>query len=180
MSNIRYRSGQTMVLGFDHKKLLQNKINEVCRKIHFDDRGVTWEIFDSFTEYADGRKKKSMDRMFVGIKNDGSDYAATDVKNRIVYVSLMAIGLDGAIKRPFLNMQSLGKPRLRRYEDKLANILIDEITHLQTGSAHNTETYDKQFKANIDLYYGDRLSQINTASPVNKVLESLKKRQGLM
>lgn len=177
MSKIIYRNGQTMVLGFDHKKVLQEKISKVCRKIHFDDSGVTWEIFDSFTEYADGRKKKVSERPFVGIKNDGSDYAATDIQKRIVYVSLMAIGLDRRFAGMMLSANlpglNLGMPRYRKYEDKLANILIDEITHLQTGKGHKSEIYNEKFRENMRMYYEDGFSQITSITTRPTALEMI-------
>lgn len=140
--------------------MLQKKITDVCRRIGYDDSGVVWEIFDSFVEYADGRRKtSSFNRIFAGIKTDGADYASTDVKKRVVYVSLMAIRLDrnyvGVSLTPnFLPLNSgLEFGRVRKYEDKLANILIDEITHLQTGEDHGSKKYEKQFDRNIKLYY---------------------------
>ena len=145
--------------------MLQNKITEVCSRIGFDDSRVIWEIFDSFIEYADGRRKTSaINKMFVGIKTDGSDYAATDIKKRIVYVSLMAIRLDRSfVGIPLVPsavplMSGLRFERHRKYEDRLANILIDEITHLQTEKDHGNEIYDKQFNKNIELYYDGGVS----------------------
>ena len=168
MSYIRFRSTENYLFWNGYKSVLQRKITAVCSRIGFDDSKVIWEIFDSFVEYADGRRKPTnINKMFVGIKTNGADYAATDVKNRVVYVSLMAIRLDRSfVGIPIVSgalplYSGLGFGRIRKYEDKLANILIDEFTHLQTKENHGNEKYDKQLAKNIELYYDGSLSIVD-------------------
>ena len=48
-----------------------------------------------------------------------------------------------------------------KLDDSLANIIIDEITHIQTQSNHGTNKYDKKFGENLTLYYLNEIQRLS-------------------
>ena len=144
MSNIQLESnGQAMILYCDYKKVLQGKIDNVCQKIGFDDSKIQWKIYDSKSN------KKSLTQMLVGL--NGRDYGYCNPKDNIIWISMLSIQKDASnfMLKNYNNLLKLQKDT----NDFLANVIIDEITHIQTQSNHGSSKYDDKFKDNVMKYY---------------------------
>lgn len=125
---------------------LQRKIDEVCRKIGFNDSKVEWHIYEP---KIDGISKNNRVFQEVLIGRNGEDFAYTDVNKNEIWISTLSLkkgdNINSLIKQPF---KSCNNER-----DFLAEVIIDEITHIQTGLNHGETQYDNQFLQNIKKYY---------------------------
>lgn len=144
VSNIEFETtGQAMILYCDYKKILQSKIDSVCKKIGFDDSKIQWKIYDPKTN------KTSLKQMFVGL--NGEDYGYCNPRDNIICISTLSIQKDASnsLLKKYNSLLRLEKDT----DDFLANVIIDEITHIQTQSNHGSSTYDNKFKDNVIKYY---------------------------
>ena len=143
MSKIEFRNDSS-VFAVTYRQILQEKINVICKKIGFDDFEVTWVIYDP----KDEQSKMIEDVVLVGIP--GKDYGYTILEQKKIYISILAMrkninqGIYDSVKK-------LGG--ICTQDDFLANVIIDEITHIQTGVNHGEERYDKKFRENLWKYY---------------------------
>ena len=156
MSNIVFETSNSMIIVGNYKEILQNTISLVCKKINFDDKDVKWVIFDP------KQGKSTSERLFVGRK--GADYGYTNIQEQTIYISILAIQASEQIYGKKWNVRMrLGKIR----NDFLSNVIIDEITHIQTKKNHGMEEYDKKLQENMDIFY---LSLIDRMQGKHKLL----------
>ena len=151
MSNIEFETtGQAMILYCDYKKILQSKINSVCQKIGFDDSKIQWKIYDPKT------RKTPITQMFVGL--NGEDYGYCNPRENIIFISTLSIQKDAsnALLKKYNTILRLEKDT----DYFLANVIIDEVTHIQTQSNHGSSAYDNKFKDNTIKYYLSPLDRI--------------------
>ncbi|MBO4510694.1 MAG: hypothetical protein J5718_05055 [Lachnospiraceae bacterium] len=167
MSNIIYRNTSTAVRGIEYSEILQKKITEVCKKIGYDDSDVTWEIFDSFPENADGSPKTVNEQIQAYTETDGPNYACTFLDNNKVCISFKAIRVESCSSDLDLKLSDLvaSKKEINAAEDELAEILIDEITHLQTRKDHGDDIYERKRLENRNKFY----SAVNIAEFMRKL-----------
>lgn len=147
MSKIEYDFKNTIILYADYKKILQNKISKVCSKIEFDDSKITWVIFnpdeherEDFLGYI-GRFCGWNLRRYCGW-----DYGHCNPKKNKIWISTLSI------------MKDYDASRLKK-DDFLADVIIDEITHIQTDSDHGSAKYDMTFRENMINYYFSPIEQ---------------------
>lgn len=133
-----------------YKLALQQKITEVCRAIGFDDSDITWTIFDNKDFYL--RKHAvsygwTLEELFA--VNRGADYGYCYPARNEIWVSILALQQVAYTPR---NMPTgLASPLYKN--DILADILIDEITHIQTRRDHDDICYEIKLKENKSKYY---------------------------
>lgn len=144
--NIVYVEG-TLPLA-DYQKILAQKIKEVCSKISFNHSTQTFHIYDPKFGIP-----KTIHDVLTG--SNGNKYGYTDVKTWDIYISTLAIRNDmlfanDKISRMFDNISGL-----KKRDDFLADVIIDEITHVQTHKDHGNKEYDKKWLENMNLYYLD-------------------------
>jgi hypothetical protein len=147
MSNIKFDSKRTaIVLYVNYEEILQEKINSVCGKIGFDDTKITWFIFDS----NETDRKNTLAHIRIGL--NGKDYGfCIPVKNKI-WISTSSI-----MKDKNLSLINKMRSQLKRLgdieEDFLADVILDEITHIQTNCNHGSSKYDRKLQENAEKYY---------------------------
>lgn len=151
MSNIVM---DTNVLLAVFKEILEKKIIEVCNRLGFDDSDVTWHIFDP--------KNKSnciLSQMLIGTR--GKDYGYCNPKSKSIWISTFAI-MNSEMHSIQSNFSTLNNNRLHpSSSDLLANVIIDEITHLQTNCNHGTSKYDNQLLSNLRMFYNGGIAIVN-------------------
>lgn len=144
MSNIRYDDNSSHMAVY--KELLQAKIYSVCQSIEFDDEGISWVIFNAKKAYPDD----IIGPILVGRK--GSDYGFFDPRKGEIGISIEAIQRGASVTSMVDTIAiSMFKPSKR--DDFLADVLLDEITHYQTGANHGTPKYDDKLRDNRRRYY---------------------------
>ena len=144
MSEIRYYNQSSYIALYN--TLLQEKITEVCRKIGFDDSRVSWVIFDAESFY----QNKITSSILVGTR--GRDYGFFKTDTHEIWISTKAIQMTQARSRSLLKTSMLlNTPK--HESDFLADVLLDEITHFQTGRDHGDVKYDRKLRENHDKYY---------------------------
>ena len=160
MSRIEYDNSVKMIGDVYHyKTILQDKINEICKKIGYDDFGVTWHIFDP----QEG--KNQIEKMMVD--DDGEAYGYCILPQKEIWISTLAIPKQilstDREKNVFLEVN-------KEQEDILAEVIIDEITHIQTGLNHGDLGYDKKLEDYFKKYYRDSAKRIYNKSISKKKL----------
>lgn len=161
MDNIlfRYFNGNIFNLA-NYKKILEDKIHVIRSAIGFYNRDITFYIFDPDLR----RKYEEKNDLFCiilaktdvgsGIKRpySGRDYGYCIPEKKEIYISTIAI------QSPLFSFSGnnvfsvLGQSR-RANSDLLANVIIDEITHFQTGADHGQLKYDTKLNENLTRYY---------------------------
>ena len=144
MSKIRYNNQSAHIATYE--MILQEKITEVCRKIGFDDSQVSWVIFDADDFYPN----KIASSILIGTR--GSDYGFFDHNTREIWISKNAIQMAKPRITNILKNSVLSNT-LNRESDFLADVLLDEITHFQTGANHGETKYDRKLQENHAKYY---------------------------
>lgn len=140
-------------IGEIHIKKLENTINEVCKIVNFDPKGIKFYIFDENTP-----KEKEIAEILGSnpfIKKEyelGHYYEDTNS----IHISLQAVELDvlnkfiGLPKSPKelseFNIPSIKKFNLKNSSMVLKYVIIDELAHAKTKMDHGTEEYDKLLK----------------------------------
>lgn len=153
MSNIKYDIKGSLYMNY--MKILENKISIVCNKIGFDDSHITWFIFD-----ADERKRESkniMDSLRIGYT--GKDYGFSYINKNEIWISTLSIRKDKNSVQ-FNMIGNLPKLPLKKENDFLASVIIDEITHIQTGCDHGSYEYDIKLQENTEIYYFSPIERI--------------------
>lgn len=156
MSNIEFDTkGSVMLLLCDYKKILQEKIDKVCQKIGFNDSDISWYIYDP------KQNKNSIDQIFVGL--NGRDYGYCIPHKKEIYISTLSIQKDvnSTLLKKYSELLKLPKT-----DDFLANVIIDEITHIQTKQNHGNSEYEKKFIENANKFY---------LSPIERIMSRIKK-----
>ena len=133
-----------------YKLALQQKITEVCRAIEFDDSDIIWKIFNN----SDFNVKKhamncgwDLEGLFT-VKR-GEDYGYCYPKRNEVWISILALQQDTCALKNIST--GLALPLYR--DGILADVLIDEITHMQTKRDHNDPYYNFKFEENKSKYF---------------------------
>lgn len=141
MSKITYAQN-CIISGHLYKELLEKKIKDICSKIAFNDSGVTWIIYDSI----------NMESSTFGLhlaKKQENPFGYCNTFEKKIYISNHSLNSD-FFNSPFKASSALVD---RKQKDLLANVIIDEITHLQTGYDHGHPKYEQQLSENHRKYY---------------------------
>lgn len=142
MSNIKYKNSSHVL----YVNILQKKIDKVCRRIGFDDSKVEWHIFEPKIDSI-SKTNSILQRILIGQK--GENYGYTYISKNEIWISTWSLqkdnGINSITKHPFKSNENK--------EDFLADVIIDEITHIQTGLDHGCSQYDNQLMQNIVKYY---------------------------
>lgn len=154
VSNIKFDFKRTaIVLYVNYEEILQKKISSVCSKIGFDDAKITWLIFDP----NEKGRKNAFDHIRIGM--NGKDYGFCIPAENKIWISTLSIMKDkdsSPINRICSQLKIPGNVE----EDFLADVIIDEITHIQTNCDHGNSKYDKKLQENAEKYYLSTLDRI--------------------
>lgn len=142
MSEIEYEHKYTGVIIGNDKEILQDKIKEVCQKIGFDDFHVKWHIFNP----KEG--KDIIEKILIGTY--GREYGYCNPYSNEIWISTLAI--QRRLPDIYRKIDRIIKLD-RIQEDFLANVIIDEITHIQTGRDHGSKEYDDALIDNLNMFY---------------------------
>ena len=125
--------------------ILNKKIAKVCRKINFDDTGITWIIYNPTRQFSTNILLDLISRKAT------NDYGYCIPEINKIWISTKAIHADPYSLSLQINndIQSFMKPN----KDLLADVILDEITHIQTRCNHRNPEYEKKYKENYDMYY---------------------------
>ncbi|KUO79067.1 MAG: hypothetical protein APF81_17350 [Desulfosporosinus sp. BRH_c37] len=128
--------------------VLKQKIISVINKIGRDrfDK-VKWIIFDA--KNLNKRKFSSLLNIpSVYIVRQGKDYGFCIYEECEIWISTVTIQSSGLFEQ---NIKTL-VPELNN-SDFLADVIIDELTHIMTGKDHGSKEYDMQFNEYHNRYY---------------------------
>lgn len=145
MSNIKlYKCDlQDKVLSSTYENTLKRKIAFVCKKINFNDSKIKWFIY-RYNIF------KHTCPPYINIEN-GNRFGYCDAANNTIWISILAINIDlYTAQQKKIDPTLILNPCPRDY---LAEIIIDEITHIQTQLDHGNSKYDKKLKDNLNKYY---------------------------
>lgn len=129
-----------------YKEKLNQKIQDVCSKIGFDDSNITWVIYNPKSKSKD----KLLNNIFIGI--NGKDYGYSILQYNEIWISILSI----TSKYSMLiedRIAEILKLNNEKGKDFLANVILDEVTHIQTKCDHGDNQYDEKLKENYKLYY---------------------------
>ncbi len=147
VSNIEFDSKRTAIVMYvNYKEILQKKISSVCSKIGFDDAKITWLIFDP----NEKERKNAFDHIRIGM--NGKDYGFCIPAENKIWISTLSIMKDKD-SSPINRIRSQLKIPRDVEEDFLADVIIDEITHIQTNCDHGNSKYDRKLQENAEKYY---------------------------
>ena len=126
------------------KPILMEKVREVSAKIGFDASKVTWRTY---------RNYRIGDPISHFTKKKVYNYGYCYPEKREVFIEEQLI--MNSLQSPKFFRAVF--PELYRSNDQvtLERVLIDEITHIQTGLDHGTTGYDKQFQFNWNKYFSN-------------------------
>lgn len=146
MSNIKFERDDCLMISKNgYIKILQSKINSVCKIIGFDDSKIQWIIYDPIM------RKTLLKQISEGFS--GKDYGYCIPGKNIIYISTLSIQKNDSNSLFEKYHTVLPSNKYKDKDDFLANVIIDEITHFQTHCNHGSLIYDKKFKENINKYY---------------------------
>lgn len=126
------------------KPFLMKKVREVSAKIGFDESKVTWQTYrnlgigDAIILYPQKQKKRN-------------DYGYCNIEQKIVFIEEHLI--LNSLENPDVFRAVFPEKYRLTNQVTLESVLIDEITHIQTGLDHDTQGYDKQFQLNWNRYF---------------------------
>ncbi len=149
MSCIKYDDTVAVESVTFYRAVLQTKIMDVCRKIHFNDSHVTWIIFDASLTRRKKQKKwsgTSISTNVLPLRDE--EYAYCDVTTNEIYIS------TEVIRRIANSMTTQISFHLRSSQnvDWPAEVIIHEITHIQTKRDHDNPIYIKKYHENMCWY----------------------------
>lgn len=154
VSKIKFDSkGTSIVLYVNYKEILQKKINSVCGKIGFNDAKITWFIFDP----NEKERKNAFDYIRIGL--NGKDYGFCIPAENKIWISTLSIMKDKDLS-PINKIRSQLKIPGDIEEDFLADVILDEITHIQTNCDHGSSKYNRKLQENAEKYYLSTIERI--------------------
>lgn len=154
MSNIKFDSKRTVIaLYVNYKEILQKKINSVCGKIGFNDAKIIWLIFDP----NEKERENAFDNIRIGL--NGKDYGFCIPAENKIWISTLSIMKDKDLS-PINKIRSQLKIPGDVEEDFLADVILDEITHIQTNCDHGSSKYDRKLQENAEKYYLSTIDRI--------------------
>lgn len=129
---------------------LKNKINLVCKRIGFDDSKVIWHIYEPKQNNTMG-ENSILERILIGQKDER--YGYTDIEWKEIWIPTLSIkneiGIDNEVNRAINGVVNFGKIN----RELLADVIIDEITHIQTGLNYGNKEYDALLIDYTNRYY---------------------------
>ena len=129
---------------YNYKDELSEKIKLVCKKIDFCYKDIQWVIFDP-------RSKKitnPIEQLSIGRRRKGRDYGYCDYNNKIIYISTLAIEKNINDNISYKKIISI-----KNKQDFLADVILDEITHIVTKCDHGNPKYENQLNQFKQRYY---------------------------
>lgn len=163
MSNIKFDFKNTAIIQYaDYEKILQKKIDSVCNKIGFNDSKIIWFIFDP----KEKERKNALNHIRIGM--NGKDYGFCNPSENKIWISICSIMKDKDAL-PINRIRAQLKIPGRVEEDFLADVILDEITHIQTGCDHGSEEYDRKLQENAEKYYRSTIDHIMLQSNVKRM-----------
>ena len=125
---------------------LNKKIDDICTKIGFDDSNIMWIIYTpkTYTPLID---------LICDYRESSYGYCCPSEKK--IFISTEPI--QDAIQKKLL-FKCIPSSSYRKENDLLANVILDEITHIQTGCDHGNANYNKRHQKNRNLYYNDGIT----------------------
>ena len=138
-----------------YQSYLSKKIKIVCSKIKFEKNDIKWIIYDPKSLTAN-----PIEKSLIGTR--GKDYGFCDPGNKEIYISILAIQGDlngkNILKQINNNLNLIGKTYklsgvTKNKRDFLADVILDEITHIVTKSNHGDDEYDETLERFRYIYY---------------------------
>ena len=146
--NIKYADNCNGAYLAIYSKILSAKIKDVCSKINYSYDDITWIIFDPNDTNIHGEKINPLKKLMIGQR--GIDYGACDCEDKI-WISTLSIRKN--MKKFDEKIKMSISTQMMNENDFLANVILDEITHMVTKCDHKTKKYDDQLKKFKNIYY---------------------------
>lgn len=143
MSKIKFCEGVYSCLAL-LSDILQDKINIISKRIGFDDSNVMWIIYNPSSHYKNAISYTLLAGSY------GTDYGYCFPGKKQIWISTKAILHIGNL--PIAKAMCIFQYNAVN-QDLLADVILDEITHIQTGLNHGDKTYDWRLIENRVKYY---------------------------
>ena len=161
MSYVKCNETVKMGMSIYYCEVLRNKIRNVCYRIGFDDSNIKWIVFDPYIVRLQENKnllpigKLKQDYLLAQFNplKDG-EIAHCSVSRREIYISTKVVD---TISSTQINSRLLHP--LRKV-DFPAEVIIHEITHIQTGRNHNDPEYKRKRDENERRYLSGGITYI--------------------
>ena len=135
-----------------HERILEEAINDVCQRIGFNPNNVVWVIYS----VDDSNLIQSLvHNMLMNCSSQRKNqWGYCKITEKAIYISTKAI-IQSKYALP--NKYALRFGEKRSTHDMLTDVLLDEITHIQTRCDHGSPAYDQQYQDNYCKYYGYKI-----------------------
>ncbi len=165
MSYVKCNETVKMGIPSYYCEVLRNKIRNVCYRIGFDDSNIKWIIFDPYIARLQEKEnllsigKLEQDYLLARFEPlKGGEIAHCNISRREIYISTKVVD---EICSTQVNSRLLHP--LRKV-DFPAEVIIHEITHIQTNRNHNDPKYIRKRDENERRYLSGGITYISRQS----------------
>ena len=131
---------------------LQKTITRILKKIGISDKGITWVIVkeEKLKKMDEQLKKKDnvsiIDALLPSspLVKEKCRYGLCDPDTSTIWIS------TEAIQTASFPMES----QLLKRQNRLVNVILDELAHIETGKDHGDREYDAKLESFKEKYYG--------------------------
>ena len=130
-----------------YRIVLEKAIHDVCEKLSLTPSPeITWIIFDSNRDLS---QLSPMEQMIVkSWQREGHEYGHCNPKSKKIWISTMAIESYNIAAMPSIRI-----PGIKPVDCLLANVIMDELAHINTGRNHGDPVYDRELISYRSRYY---------------------------
>lgn len=130
-----------------YRTVLEKAIHDVSKKLSLTPSPeITWIIFDSNRDLS---QLSTMEQMIVKSRpRKGHEYGYSDPKSKKIWISTMAIESYNIAAIPSIKI-----PGIKPVDCLLANVIMDELAHINTGRNHGDPIYDRELMSYRSRYY---------------------------
>lgn len=149
--NILNESSSRMTI---HEEILEGAIKDVCRRIGFDPNTVMWVIYSVDNNMMQPLMSSWLANCISHQKNQWG-YCGIGRNQKIVYISTKTINYSKYMLYALYALPNVFFVDFRKEQmadDILTAVLLDEITHVQTGRDHGNPVYEQQYLYNYNRY----------------------------
>ena len=128
---------------FIYREILSKKIKLVCSKVRFEYNDIKWIIYDNdISKPLELWNEKK-------VKNQ---YGYCIPKEKTIYISTVSIKHEMCRANRFQKIKEYMNINEKK-QDLLADVILDEITHIITNNGHGSVKYDTTLNKLRNIYY---------------------------
>lgn len=125
-----------------NRYILSKKIKLVCSKVGFKYDNIKWNIYDNNMQ----KKLEPWNKM-----NSKNPYGYCIPKEKRIYISTQSIKYE--MSRPEKFQIIMKCMNVKKKQDLLADVILDEIAHIITNKGHESVEYKETLNRLRHIYY---------------------------